>query len=267
MKYDGHVKLTRKALEKLKNNCPLSTSVCNAPMFAKAEQIWLTNKDKSNPTDNYSSAIVNYIIHNLTPDSLKQVTLPDAVSFVDLKERWTHEHPDGQRYHFMRAPGESNKKAYENGVKFIKTHTQEWVKMAISSLEKDVKNEKPLLNATWKNTRDYVWQLALVLHALQDSFSPGHVKRTGGNKLTPAHPGITDGASTISDIFVYANQDHDKHGDHDYDSGSPDSGWGAAAVNASIALMSIGIVSIAQKQSGLVGWDQFKLKWLKTSVL
>jgi len=265
MKYDGHVKLTKKAIEKLKNSCPISTGICNAPMFDNARRVWLGDDDKSNATDNYSAAIFNYISHSITPDIIKQATLPDVVAFVDLKERWTHEHPDGQRYHFMRAPKESNLQAYENGVKFIKAHTEKWVEMSIKAVEHDVKENKPLQNATWKNTRAYIWELALALHALQDSFSPGHVKRIGAIKLTSPHSGITDAVAPISGLYVYTEQDHDKHGEHDYGSGSPDSEWGATAVNASIALMSVGILSIAQKNKNLVGWEQFKFKWLMSS--
>lgn len=263
MKYDGHVKITRKAIEKLRNDCPISTGICSAPMFKTAKRFWLSDGNTSNATDNYSSAILNYITHSITPDVIKQATLPDVVAFVDLKERWTHEHPDGQRYHFMRAQGESNKQAFDNSVKFIKTHTENWVKMAIASLEKDVKQSKPLQNATWRNTRSYVWELALALHALQDSFSPGHVSRKGAVKSTQ---GITNWSGPISELYVYAKQNHDKHGEHDYDSGSPDSQWGAAAVNASISLMSVGLVSIAQKNKNLVGWDQFKMQWLSSSL-
>ncbi|MCF6259481.1 MAG: hypothetical protein L3J98_04850 [Gammaproteobacteria bacterium] len=46
MKYDGHVKITRKAMEKLKNNCPISTGICNAPMFEKARRVWLSDEKK-----------------------------------------------------------------------------------------------------------------------------------------------------------------------------------------------------------------------------
>ncbi len=112
----------------------------------------------------------------------------------------------------MRAPGESSKQAFDNGVRFIKTHTENWVEMAIVSMESDVKNNRPLQNATWKNTRTYVWELALALHALQDSFSPGHVSRKKTVKLAPDHPGITNWSAPVSELYIYSEQDHDKHG-------------------------------------------------------
>lgn len=67
MKYDGHVKLTRQALEKIKYNCPVAGDICKAPMFSTAERLWLSDENTSNASDNYSSAIVNYLFHNLTP--------------------------------------------------------------------------------------------------------------------------------------------------------------------------------------------------------
>lgn len=177
MKYDGHVKLTAKALEKFKQNCPIATNVCNAPMFKDTIRVWLDDKDTSNSADNYSSGVLNYAIHSITPDILAQVTLPDAVSFVDITERWTHEAPKGQRYHFMRASGESQFQAYLNGINFIKKHTENWVAAAKLSIQENKIQQKPLQNATWRNTRAYVKELALALHCLQDSYSPGHVNR------------------------------------------------------------------------------------------
>jgi hypothetical protein len=261
MKFDGHVKLTTKALKQMKHNCPVMTGVCNAPMFKSSNgRVWLGNKKTSNSLDNYSSAIVNYLGASITPDILVQVTLPDAVAFVDLSERWTHEDPKGQRYHFMKSSNQTETQAYLLGVRFIKTHTENWVNTAKILIGTKIEKQKPLQNASWRNTRKYVEELALALHCLQDAFSPGHVERITPTK-TPVG-GLTGVSTPIRKIYDYSKQNHDDHGEHDYTQGAPDSNWGASAVNASVALMSMGIMSIHQQGWGLKGWPQFKSNWL-----
>ena len=261
MKFDGHVKLTSKALTKVKQSCPTDTSTCNAPMFKQEARIWLGDSKKSNTVDNYSSAVINYIGHALAPDVVFQIKLPDATAFVDLDHRWTHDDPKGQRFHFMRAENETEKEAYLNAIKFIKTHTENWVNAA-KDIIKQKSKPKPLQSATWRETRDYVKELALALHCLQDSFSPGHTQRYFDVQSESYPPGFYDRAAPIRKIFVYAHQDHEAHGDEDYRSGGTDSSWGNIAVNASAALITKGILSIPSEGRGLIGWDDFVNKWL-----
>jgi hypothetical protein len=45
--------------------------------------------------------------------------LSNQLAFVDLNERWTHDDPNGQRYHFVRAKNESNVAAFYNTGGFI----------------------------------------------------------------------------------------------------------------------------------------------------
>ncbi|VAW60977.1 hypothetical protein MNBD_GAMMA10-489 [hydrothermal vent metagenome] len=109
MKFDGHVKLTNQAIERMKMTCPgFYAASCSALMFEDDFRIWPGSEENSTPTDNYTSAIFNYITNAITPDKISAVKLPDAVAFVDLDERWTHDDPKGQRYHFMKAIGENN---------------------------------------------------------------------------------------------------------------------------------------------------------------
>lgn len=259
MKFDGHVKLTLAAVQKVKQNCPAAQATCRAPMFRSERfRIWFGDARQSTPVDNYSAAIVNYTGHALAPDVLFQVKLPDAVAFVDLDERWTHTDPKGQRYHFMRAAGETELEAYYNGCTFIRTHTENWVNHAKRNLKKKV---APLVNSNIDDTRDYVAQLALALHALQDSFSPGHTRR--GYDDGPHRPGHPNHAAPIREIHVYDKQDHDDHGDDDYESGGIDSAWGRLAVEASADLITLGILSIPSSPAGLTGWESFKRKWLQ----
>lgn len=275
MKYDGHVKLTRRAIEKVKNNCPMVGGVCGAPMFKKVPRVWIENSKTSNATDNYSAGFVNSFGPFLNISG-ERINLPDAVAYVDIGERWTHDDPKGQRFHFMVAKGESESAAYQNAIKFIKTHTENWVNAAKDIiLEKN--KPKPLQNASGRENKDYVKELALALHSLQDSFSIAHTHRYYGDICLTTEaakeaargiyiPGTTDSASPIRRLFIYDDQDHDKHGEDDYSSGGVDTPWGSVAVNASVALITMGIVSIPSATRGLTGWDAFVRNWLSEKI-
>ena len=256
MKFDGHIKLTAAAVKKIKNQCPTLTITCNAPMFkSESFRIWLGDKNKSTAIDNYSSAFVNYIGHSLAPDFIYQVKLPDAVAFVDINESWTHESPAGQRFHFMRAENERNDIAHLNGCNFIREQTENWVNEAKRAMHS---NKQPLANARLSETRQYVKSLALALHSLQDSFSPGHTDRFFGDKPRMSTPVL----APVRNLHVYSKQNHGKHGNSDYQSGGTKSQWGNHAVDASAALIKMGIISIPAPGQGLIGWESFKMNWL-----
>ncbi len=187
MKFDGHVKLTSQAVLKMKQKCPVTTGSCSAPMFQDDMRAWFGDGQTSKPSDNYTSAILNYITNAVTPDKISTVKLPDAVAFVDIDERWTHDDPKGQRFHFMKAKGELNIAAYNNAREFIHVHTSNWVDSArkIMIFESQMYKEKvvrPLQSYGLGLTNHYVKELALALHSLQDSFSPGHTNRYMGMK-------------------------------------------------------------------------------------
>ena len=254
MKYDGHVKLTRAAIDQLQANCP-DASACNTPLFDTTFRIWMGDSEASNALDNYSAAFVNYVGYSLMPEFILRVRLPDAVAFVDLDEMWTHDDPLGQRYHFMRSVNETEIEAHRNGCRFIKRHTANWVNAAKEDIRRTT---SPATRGAEMRSEHYMAELALALHSLQDSFSPGHTERDASC--------YTSMMSPIQTIFVYANQDHDDHAEHDYGSGSPNQVWGRAAVAASVDLFRLGILSIPAPGCGLTGWDAFERMWLSQNI-
>ncbi|VAW64582.1 hypothetical protein MNBD_GAMMA09-948 [hydrothermal vent metagenome] len=273
MKFDGHVKLTAKAITRMKIKCPVTTGSCNAPMFKDDFRLWFGDSKQSTPTDNYTSAVFNYISNAITPDNISAVKLPDAVAFVDLNERWTHDDPKGQRYHFMRARGESNQAAYYNAINFIERHTFNWVSNARKILKFESamyrnKDVKPLQRPGIRLNNYYVKELALALHSLQDSFSPAHTQRYTGQRRPTDQvvAGIIKSNSNvvmpIRNLYDYSAQDKNKHSSNDYSSGGPAGNWGELAVNASADLMILSIESLWKNDKGLTGWGAFKAKWL-----
>ena len=276
MKYDGHVKLTLQAISRMKKQCPVNTGSCSAPMFEDDFRMWFGDKNKSTPVDNYTSAIFNYILNGVTPDKISTVKLPDAVAFVDLDERWTHDDPAGQRYHFMKAKGENNIKAYNNATDFIYKHTLNWVETSrkILKYESAVYKDKivrPLQNSGLGLNNYYVKELALALHSLQDSFSPAHTQRyQGGKRLVTqtVHDLKKSDANIIlpiRNLYEYSSQDKEKHGSHDYHSGGPVNNWGEIAIRASADLMTMGINSLWKDDVGISGWNAFKARWLASN--
>ncbi len=91
--------------------------------------------------------------------------------------------------------------------------------------------------------------MAVALHSLQDSFSPGHTQR---DKFTdPNAPG------GILEIHIYSKQDHSKHSSDDFESGSIDSVHAKAAINASSELMYIAAHAVGNKANFLNDWKLF----------
>jgi nucleoid-associated protein YgaU len=106
---------------------------------------------------------------------------PDVVNVDVTPEQWTDL---GQRQHFMRYKGQSKIAAYQMGLQKVLG--------PLASAVRAFQNKK--------SADDVASILAESVHALQDSFSPGHVERTArGKKLV------------ITDIFVWADQDKKKH--------------------------------------------------------
>lgn len=271
MKFDSHIKITNAALRLLKSRCPMPNA-CGAPLFKANPRTWVHDTKRSTAADNYifgGLQSASYFFHRL--DSLNPTgallswlfpnSLGDEVALVDINAIWTHEHPLGQRYHFMRANGETHYNAYLNALGFIHHFTEQWVKLAKERLKREQKD--PLVHATQAETVRYQSQLALALHCLQDSFSTGHTVRSYGPDAPAAlrTTGSADSAAPILELHDYGAQDHAKHADEDYASGGLDSGMGRVAVAATADLIAMGMVSITAP-AGLVGWDAFVRKWL-----
>lgn len=284
MKFDSHIKITSAALDLLKSSCP-RPNACEDRLFNNTPRKW-SHPTQSNARDNYSSAAyptaraASAFAFKYVPfapavftvraafayvDQLYLEELATVVAAVDVNEAWTHDKADGQKYHFMRAIGESSYDAYMNGLGFIHFHTSQWVDQARWALRR--KNHLFGFAAP-SGTRHYQFELALALHCLQDSFSAGHTVRDYGPNAQSlvavaslSRNGVPIGAPPISELHDYAAQDHKKHADDDYTSGGLKTGTGRMAVQASFELISMGIFSITAPD-GLVGWDQFVSRWL-----
>jgi nucleoid-associated protein YgaU len=108
--------------------------------------------------------------------------LPPDVVYTDVTPEQYME--IGQAQHFMRYKGQSKIAAYRMGLRKVLA--------PLASAVRAFKNRE--------SADDVASVLAESVHALQDSFSPGHVERT----LRGKKPVITD-------IFVWADQDKKKH--------------------------------------------------------
>jgi hypothetical protein len=92
----------------------------------------------------------------------------------------------GQRHHFMRHESQSEQQAYELGVKWIFDET-----MQAANLLKNYRRPRT------QNSQESDWgifpaetiheHLGNALHALQDSFAPGHVERDKALTITAIH--------------------------------------------------------------------------------
>jgi hypothetical protein len=128
-----------------------------------------------------------------------------------------HWAPWGQAQHFMKPSGWPSKDALQFGMNLIWNSVLE----AVAHFRSNDMGRAKL-------------RLADALHALQDSFSPAHVKRVRNQ----------EGIWVIKDIYEYTAQDSKEHekGDETYRTGpgeeSPYSGLGQATVLASTLLLS-----------------------------
>lgn len=162
------------------------------------------------------------VLGNASPETREQLkdvlrSMADYVKTPDytglLGGHWA---PWGQAQHFMKPSGWPLKDAFQFGQNFI------WnsVLAAVAAFRS-------------KDTGQAKLKLAEALHALQDSFSPAHVKRVKNE----------EGVWVIKDIFEYTAQDSKEHekGDQQYRTAEGEesaySGLGQATVLASTLLL------------------------------
>jgi len=219
---------------------------------------WSKSNDKDNTRLLYFIAAQELSwFSDSTLVSLKRGFLTREVVAVDLEpfKLPYHFRDMGQKYHFMRISQEqSNSDALEDAANLIRQKARKW----LSNMRRAYYGPKHH-GRSKVNTRiirqHAVSELAIALHALQDSFSPGHTQRKKYND--PHYPG------EITDIYVYKDQDHDKHSEHDFEAGSVNSVLAQSAVYASAELMRLCASSLSRNSTTLLGWKQFQNRWLK----
>jgi hypothetical protein len=268
MKLDGHAKLTNSAMISYKSKCAMATSIllnhklCRSTQFSTLNKNW-ADGENSNVDDN--DMMTKYIIIQELSIfgegalGLKQGYLVREVVAVDLEPMKLRHHflDAGQKFHFMRRSTKPNiSLAHEECVGFIKESITKWISLMTRALSNRRGAGRRKITTVGLR-REAASNMALALHALQDSFSPGHTKR---EKFTdPNFPG------DISDIYIYSSQDHDKHSDDDFDSGSLSSVHAKAAIQASSELMYMAAKSVVNKSVVPIDWNEFQSKWLKMS--
>lgn len=268
MKLDGHARLTNRAIQTFKMRCSKATDIflkekiCQLPQFSTFNIDWQDWKG-SNDVDN--SNLVNFIIaqelsifgesfHKLERGYLTREVV--AVDLEPFKLRY-HFLNSGQKYHFMRrATGATIKEAHKECIEFIYTEATNWVKKMNHVLYSFQRHGRST-GSTIFLRKQAVSHLALSLHSLQDSFSPGHTKRTTYQNYL--YPGA------IENIFIYKNQNKDVHSHGDYASGSVSSLHARSAVYASAELMQLCAHTVSMKAMYPIGWDAFQNRWLKLS--
>lgn len=149
----------------------------------------------------------------------------------------------------MRAPKETVAVSHINGCKHIKDNADKWVNLTHRILN----NKMTVINNRLREQA--IEHLALALHCLQDTFSPGHTTR--------AHSGTITKPGHITDIHIYNEHNKHTHSAHDYTSGSTKSMLGKMSIAASTELMSHCLDSVANGQQKLHNWESYKSNWLK----
>ncbi len=260
MKCDGHAKLTESALQLLVSKCegnPLLTqSLCRSYDFQSGSgNEGFKDKNNSIPDDNTSLAI-KIILGQFNPFSSPvnnkfkgHLTTRTVAIDLDVKYLRYHKSEWGQRVHFMRAFNESTTSAYDNGCEFIRLNAAKWVALSLQIR----RNGSVVVNSSLRERA--IEHLALSLHCLQDTFSPAHTERVTSNKANK--PG------KILDTRIYKYQNHDRHSDQDYNSGSNNSLSGESAILASTELMLMCIKAVSQYTYLLSEWDDFQNRWLR----
>jgi hypothetical protein len=280
MKNDGHIKITRAAIQLMQSDCAFEKRLCHLPMFTSVTEGW-KNAKTSNNTD-VVTAFVSYLLNRYAynPNSFDpRRNLARRVAAIDFDFLPSHADPEGQRFHFMRANGESEITSYTNACEFIKYHTGKWIQQAFIDIEQ-MKRKSP----SYLIMRTGVEYLSLALHCLQDSFSPAHVIRSWSRPDTykelvepddnmPSNPGDSSNPAPIVRIFNYGHQKHGSpfdantpHSKGDILSGSISSPAGRLAVYATKDLIELGLTEIFSKRP-LINWDRFQKKWLKQNFI
>lgn len=202
---------------------------------------------------------------------LNAAGLPDAVVSRDLLDVLTGGHwaDFGQKHHFMRRfDGQSPYEAWEDAVEWIRSNAFISAQQLASLLTLPALSrgrQRPAcgrcVSLTFQNVS---WQpLGYALHALEDSFAAGHVRRaTADGDMQPGD---------IEHIKRYAGAEKEHHAEDD------EAWWdkkangfslsGRLAKNAVKALLDIVLeTALADKHpSALRGWVGFRNTWLKPS--
>lgn len=225
--------------------------------------LWRKDKETSNEKDNFrlSSYIVlqELSIFGESFHGLESGYLVREVVAVDLEPLKLRHHflDAGQKFHFMRrSSGATVKQAHAECVAFIKMNVSKWMQ-GMNKLTFHRSHGRTAHVTDALIGRQAASFMALALHALQDSFSPGHTKRELFSN--PNFPG------SISDIYVYSTQDHHKHGKDDFESGSMHSVHAKAAIIASSEMLYLAAQAVANKSGVENGWLAFEKKWLQVS--
>lgn len=214
----------------------------------------------------------------------------------------------GQKHHFMRRfDGQSPDEAYKEGVEWIRSNAIRTSKLIAKRIQLYMSKVKPssvaphagvrmtcnipvfpggnnafsegrkVLGGTYYNRstgsvepNQVNWQpFGNALHALQDSFSLGHVIRDQSDDQTIAGP--------IEYIKIYAGEEVKDHGKYDRQWGDTDpittfTALGRLAVEASKELITIILKSaqvgssVSTKSDNLMDWNNFVNKWLVASI-
>jgi len=267
MKLDGHAKLTNSALRAFKSRCSKSTDVffrekiCHLPQF----NVWNINWDSTDSNKSDNKNLIKYIIaqelsvFGELSHQIGRGYLTREVVAVDLEpfKLIYHISDFGQKYHFMqRTENSTVKDAHREATALIKNKIMEWIKLMMHVLYSYRRHGRSGGSTVFLR-KQAASHLAIALHSLQDSFSPGHTKRTSYENFQ--HPGA------IEDIYIYAKQDKHNHSQHDFDSGLVNSPLARSAAYASADLLRICALSVSMRAMLPVGWNAFEDKWLKLS--
>jgi len=235
--------------------------VCHLPQF----NMWNISWDSTDSNESDNKNLVKYIIAqelSIFGDSFQRISsgyLARKVVAVDLELPlvFGHYFGWGQKYHFMRrALGATVKDAHKEAIELIRKETMDWIRSMMHILYSYRRHGRSNGSTTFLRKRA-ASHLAIALHSLQDSFSPGHTKRAPYEHFQ--HPGA------IEDIYIFTEQDKHNHSQHDFDSGSVNSPHARSAVYASADLMRLCALSVSMKSMLPVGWSAFEDRWLKLS--
>jgi hypothetical protein len=213
MKSDGHSKITRYAIRKVRQRFGKHLDGVILPTLEDQSMNLFAN------TSWVGGAALDAItfVYGEYSKGLEDRygELPVRVVAPDLgRYWWTQAHPEGQRFHFMKSPFESEYQAWINACEFIQVNTEKWIQAALIvpeqvqrslgqaiayreqfdskwarssgedlalKVERKVTHHRMMkevmrLNLLRMSTQ--VEHLGLALHSLQDSFSPGHTVRS-----------------------------------------------------------------------------------------
>ena len=263
MRFDGHVKITGQALRILTD----LTKRNDVPWSAPTGPVG----DKSTAREHWMGVLL-YI-------NSPFAGLPELVAGVsDISEAQSHFKQNLQRMHFMRATEDTEHEAFRNGVAFIISETEAWIRARMETFWERGQRKilrQALPTVVEKGIRVDA-HLAKALHCLQDSFSPGHVLRTEmdgtqilGTAKNKAAPGCFGSAPPIRRIFDYNHpndaegiQAKGEHDENDYYAGSLAHAVANTASYASAELIQIALNSIVSMSSNPREWTKFVNRWL-----